>query len=61
MYKSEDKYLTGILNTVIFDHYIIFHIAPSQFRQQKEHHQLIRFINSFSLEKYTAVIMIGHL
>ena len=41
VYKNENKYLTGILITDISDHYIIFHIAPLQFREQKEHHQLI--------------------
>ena len=49
-------YLTGILTTDISDHYIIFHIAPSQFSQQKDHHQLIRLINSSNLEKYTTAI-----
>ena len=56
IYKNENKYLTGILTTDISDHYIIFHIAPLQFRQQKEHHQLIRLINSSNLEKYTTAI-----
>ena len=56
IYKHENKYLTGILTTDISDHYIIFHIAPSQFSQQKDHHQLIRLINSSNLEKYTTAI-----
>ena len=56
IYKHENKYLTGILTTDISDHYIIFHIAPSQFSQQKDHHQLIRLINSSDLEKYTTAI-----
>ena len=33
-YKNKNKYLTGILTTDISDHYILFHIAPLQFRQQ---------------------------
>ena len=56
IYKNENKYLTGILTTDISDHYIVFHIAPLQFKQQKEHHQLIRLINSSNLEKYTTAI-----
>ena len=56
IYKHENKYLTGILTTDISDHYIIFHIAPSQFSQQKDHHLLIRLINSSNLEKYTTAI-----
>ena len=56
IYKHENKYLTGILTTDISDNNIIFHIAPSQFSQQKEHHKLIRLINSSNLEKYTTAI-----
>ena len=63
IYKNENKYLTGILTTDISDHYIIFHIAPLQFREQKEHHQLIRLINSSNLENILLLfrIMIVHL
>ena len=32
IYINENKYLTGIISTDISDHYIIFHIAPLQFR-----------------------------
>ena len=51
VYKNENKYPTGILATDISDHNIIFHLAPSEFRQQKERHQLIRLINSSNLKK----------
>ena len=51
-YKSENKYMTGILITDISDHYPICHIVQCQKKTQAETYQLIRLINKSNLRKY---------